>query len=69
MCDHKQVIVVYDGGGQYKACAECGKQVSEWQQNSGGGRHRYGKERKDEHDTVQSGIIEGDARTTNFTQE
>jgi len=33
MCNKHVPIVVYDTGGTYKACSECGAVLSEWKQN------------------------------------
>ena len=57
MCNHSKVVVVYDAGGTYRCCAECGAQVSAWEENSGNGKHEYGDKKQSK--AVHSGIIEG----------
>jgi hypothetical protein len=58
MCDHVKVVVVYDAGGTYKCCGDCGKQLSDWQQNSGSGKHKRLTKEEKEQEVQRYGIID-----------
>ena len=46
MCKEHQPILVYDCGGTQKYCENCGKALSQWQQNGEPKKHPK-KEKKD----------------------
>jgi hypothetical protein len=48
MCEKHQPIIVYDAGGTYQCCEKCGIMLTNWQENAGNGKHKYGKDKKKE---------------------